>query len=184
MLLFNRILFAAVLALGLAGAASAATMPTVKVFGGTVFYDAFVTPGMPGEVDTIVFPSLISGPGGTLFEFSAGAVFDLAPLGGNVSGFFLNIFDAALSPALVGGDLLGAPAVFPGPTADVLFTVVDGSILSMFRPTALLRLSGLDEAGGTVGVEIFMAPIPLPAAAPMLLAGIALIIGLRHRRRT
>ena len=180
MVLFNRLLLAAALAFGFSSAAPAASLPSVQVFQGTV--DFFLDPVDPGRVDAIVFPSLVVGHGGAFFEFSAAGEFALSPLGGDVTNFFLNIFAEDQTEVLVGGALLGAPMVSPGPEAAVLFSIVDGTILQRFKSTALLRLSGLDEGLGTVDIAVLLTPIPLPAAAPLLLAGLAGLALVRRRR--
>lgn len=182
MVLFSRALLSIALAVGLAGAATAATMPRVKVFDGTVSAILWEDPRDANRLEASVLEE-ISGLGGSGFEISILGSFGLSPLGSNVSGFVLNIFDLNFGEVLSSDTLLGAPLVSPGPTAEVLFSISSGSILQQFKPTGLLRLSDYEVSNSTVDVEVFLSPIPLPAAAPMLLGGIAILALVRSRRR-
>lgn len=182
MVLFNRALLSIALAFGLASASTAATMPHVKVFDGTVMAILSPDPADANRLDAFVLDE-ISGPGGSRVEISILGGFGLSPLGSNVSGFILNIFDLNFNEVLSSDTLLGAPLVSPGPIAEVLFSISSGSILQQFKPTGLLRLSDYAASNSTVDVEVFLSPIPLPAAAPMLLGGIAALALVRTRRR-
>lgn len=182
MVLFKHALLSIALTFGLAGASTAATMPHVKVFDGRVMAILSPDPADANRLDAFVLDE-ISGPGGARFEIGILGSFDVSPLGSNVSGFALNIFDLNLDEVLISDTLLGAPLVSQGPTAEVLFSISSGSVLQQFKPTGLLRLSGYAASNSTVDVEVFLSPIPLPAAAPMLLGGIAALALIRSRRR-
>ncbi|WP_333835354.1 hypothetical protein [Rubrimonas sp.] len=126
----NRLLISIAFALGLAAVASASTPPAVKVFEGTVA--PRILPVAGDRVDALAFGP-VSGPGIGLIEFDAGAEFGLSPLGDDVTTFFPTIFESS-DLVLDSRDLLGAPRVMAGPTADAPFIVTAGTILGRFQP--------------------------------------------------
>ncbi|WP_333834728.1 hypothetical protein [Rubrimonas sp.] len=186
MIASKNLLPAFAVALGCATAPQAVAAASIKVFeGDDVAYTLFPTLD-PGRVDALTLGSA-AGPGAEPFEIGVGGSFGLNPLGGGVTGFFLNIFDADQTLVLEGFALAGQPMVMAGPSAEVAFVVSSGAILDRFRPDGVLRLSGFtkpDSVGtGSVDVEVLLSVIPAPAAGPLLACAVAALALARARRR-
>ncbi len=169
-------LFAAV---GIAGPATAATVPA---FQGTIGYSAVIDGGI---IDALASGDVADGSG-ALFELSIGGLFDLDPLGANPGLVFLNIFEPSFGPLALGSATLVSSLVETGPVATLLFLIEDGRLLSRVLPEARVVLSGLTgptlDGFGEADIAVFLTPIPLPAAATLLLAGLAGLALAGHRR--
>ena len=180
MLDFFRAVGAAALVAFSVGQADAATVPT---FEGTIPYASIIDDGRVNAVAS----GVVLDADGSEFELSIGGLFDMSPLGANPQSVFLNIFETPVGgPLVLSSFTLLSNVVEAGPVATLLFEIEDGSALGRFPPQARVVLSGLTGPGslgeGTVDVAVFLAPIPLPAAAPLMLGGLALL-GFAARRR-
>ncbi len=145
----------------------------VSVLEGEIAYAAVVDGDL---VEAVAGGSVFDGEGEG-FEITMGGLFDLDPLGANPGLVFLNIFEPVSSTLVLSSFTLLDSVVGPGSVATLVFLIEDGERLGRVAPEVRLVLSGLTggapDGAGTMQVTVFLAAIPLPTAAPMLMAAIA-----------
>ena len=193
-----RSLFAAIAISLCAFSAKAATLDIVVVVPGapTISGNQFFGVG-PVPVPTVAFVNPVSGEinvgfngEGTISSDLSGTPLTILGLGGNFS-----VLPSPLLPTFQGlaGTLIDSALSASGDTISQLFSTLPGSAPefgSLFRVTYTDDFAGLSfispplERFDTLVTVEAVTPIPLPAALPMLLAGLGALVMVRRRRAT
>lgn len=182
MVLLDRLAPAAALALCFAGAVEAASLadrPSTLVFSGTTGYEVSIANG-----DVFTVGGVIDGG----LDFFASAFFDPGTQGANPVNEDLSVLDplgaAVLNARGVAGLEIGAgflAVLFDDLLGDAADQFAGGLLLAIFRDGDFPALAG--EATVELRSLNDLTAIPLPAAAPLLLAAFAALGFSRRRRR-
>lgn len=172
MILFARLLSAAALAIGLAGGAAGATLvdrPSTLMFSGTAGYEISLADGSIFTVDGVIDGGL---------DFFASGFFSAGTEGEDPFGEDLSVLDPAGATVLNARGL--AEIEIGAGFLAILFEDLDGDAASEFSGGLLLAIfrdDAFPALSGTATVELRrlndLAVIPLPAAFPLLFAGLA-----------